>query len=343
MIDNEKNFVSLDLGDGNLWQGWSKVSFSRSIEAIASEFKLELTTQWPEKLLSEHKIFVGATCNLTIGNASVLKGYVDCVEIYFDSGQVSLSVSGRSRTGDLVDCSVWPMKTLKGLRIEEIADRLCSPFDIAIQLECDTGDPIRKYTPHFNTVFHELDRLCAYRSVLKYPDAHGNLVLARAGDQLLAGSLEIGRNISRVSEKFCMHEQMSEIIVLGQSPGGNSRTAKGHAQSEVLAQNSSIRYRPFVIIADELGEGQSLQQYADWQIRARSGHAQYVEVVTPTWRDEESNLYDINKQILFRDPIQNSIEPRLIAATKFVLDETGYHAYLQLFPPTAFNLSPVSH
>lgn len=32
--------------DGKLWEGWTEMSVSRSLEAIAGEFDLSVTTRW---------------------------------------------------------------------------------------------------------------------------------------------------------------------------------------------------------------------------------------------------------------------------------------------------------
>lgn len=90
--------------DGQQWDGWTEMSITSSLEAVAGEFDLTVTTQWSEA--SPRVIKQGMPCIVRLGKDTVLTGYIDDFIPSYDAENMSIRVMGRDKTGDLVDSSV---------------------------------------------------------------------------------------------------------------------------------------------------------------------------------------------------------------------------------------------
>jgi hypothetical protein len=66
----------------------------------------------------------------------VITGYVDRVIGTLDARQHSVTVTGRSKCQDLVDCSAeWPGGQIVGSSVLEIARKLAEPYGISVECE----------------------------------------------------------------------------------------------------------------------------------------------------------------------------------------------------------------
>lgn len=128
MTDN-RNRLSLKVG-GQVFSGWTSVRVRHSIEQIAGTFDISYTERWPGQTQG-WVIPAGEYCEVRIGEHTVISGFVDKTAVSYDGNSHELRVTGRDRTGDLVDCSA-PSKVFSGLTFKQLADELCKPFGITV-------------------------------------------------------------------------------------------------------------------------------------------------------------------------------------------------------------------
>lgn len=159
--------------DGKLWEGWTEMSVSRSLKAIAGEFDLSVTTRW--SAAAPRVIREGQPCTVRLGADTVLTGYIDNFIPSYDADNVEIRVMGRDKTGDLVDCSVVHSSgKWKGVRLEQVAADVCRPFGITVITETPTGEAFASVVlEQGETGFELLDRLAKQRGVLLTSDGAG--------------------------------------------------------------------------------------------------------------------------------------------------------------------------
>ena len=112
MTDLE-NTVTLTV-DGLDYGGWKSVSISAGLERQARDFNLSITWRWPGQAVSI-PIRHGAKCMVRIGGDLILTGWVFATPISYDATQITLSISRRSMTAELIvdarnavgECPVW--------------------------------------------------------------------------------------------------------------------------------------------------------------------------------------------------------------------------------------------
>jgi len=107
-----------------------------------------------------------------IGTDKVLTGYVDASPISYNSQTSTMGVSGRSKTGDLVDCVAtnsggqW-----KNRKVEQIITDLARSCGISVKSMVDTGVRVPNFKVNEGeSIFSCIDRLLETRSLLSTDD-----------------------------------------------------------------------------------------------------------------------------------------------------------------------------
>ncbi len=132
--------------NGQVYGGWQDVRITRGIERLPSDFELKLTDPYNTDA-DALQIKPGDACVVKIGTAPVITGAVDVVMPSIDKDDHSITVLGRSKCADLVDCSaIWPGGQISGASVLEVARKLATPCGITVEAVDDPGGLI----PQFN-------------------------------------------------------------------------------------------------------------------------------------------------------------------------------------------------
>ena len=121
--------LRLEIG-GALYGGWTSVSIRRGIGQVAGTFDLSVSERWPGQTVPS-PIQPGASCRVLIDGRPVITGYVDDVRMSYNGTSHEVTVSGRDKTCDLVDCCP-PSMQLSGATLAGIARSLAAPFGIDV-------------------------------------------------------------------------------------------------------------------------------------------------------------------------------------------------------------------
>lgn len=331
--------------DGQIYGGWTEVEVSRSLESMAGEFSLTLTSRWPDAKASP--IRQGNACTVTIGDDRVLTGYVDDWMPSYDDKSVSINVGGRDRTADLVDCSVVHSSgQFVGLKLDAIARIVCQPFSIEVVVECSVGGAFgRVAIEQGESGFELLDRLAKQRGVLLTSNALGQLVITQASEQKLDVVLELGKNILAARGRFSWRDRASEYIVKGSGYGGGETwdyvaPAAIGGLKVVIKDPEITRYRPKIILSEDVmtAEGASLR--GQWQRQRSLGQSNMTEITVAGWRiyGTTGPLWTTNKRVPVRDPIQGLDETWLINTVMFAEGDSGRVTVIGLVPPEAMQI-----
>ena len=145
--------------DGVDWTYWTSVQVTRQMDAIAGTFSLALADKWIGGAQAL-PIAAGMACQILIGGEQVIDGYIDQVRPSFSATAHGISVTGRDRSADLVDCAAIhsPGQWLN-CTVLQLAQALASPFGVNVTAEGDVGAPIASFKlEEGETAFEALDR-----------------------------------------------------------------------------------------------------------------------------------------------------------------------------------------
>jgi prophage tail gpP-like protein len=341
-MSNEK--VSLQVG-GFDYYGWKSIKIKHSIENLAGVYSLTVHDKWQPNTQA-WAIEAGESCLVKIGDDTVITGYVDKTNITLDSKNHTISVEGRDRTGDLVDCSASP-KEFTGLFFEQVAAELIKPYPVVLLSDLtgkvqppkngESGAKLNKKASNTGETVHKvLEKLAKMQGVLLVSDRLGGLVITRAG---MAGraddSLVLGENVKSINYEKNFSQVFSEITVKGQDTGGKplslatvEKTVKPVATvkrgSSTTAKSDSVgRYRPHIMQAEEQADAARCKTRAMWEVSNREAKSKRITVIVQGWRQTTGKLWQINTLVKLTAPVVPEDTDYLIVSVEYSIDLNG--------------------
>lgn len=334
--------------DGKIFSGWTSVTVNRSIETMAGYFDLGVNVQTSTDLSS---LAPGKPFTLSIDRQTVITGYTDGRRRQMGADSMKITIAGRDKTADLIDCAAiykggqWKKRTL-----EQIARDLCQPYGVVVRWEltdAESAAPFTSFTlDHSETVYEALGRAARARGVLITSNAAGDLVFTRA-DESHSDRLVLGENLLSVDFDEDYRDRFSEYTVKGhgRSNGkvGDTVDARTIASQKGTATDSAItRYRPMIILADSKIDAQSATARALREQRRRLAKSVTFEAQLDGWTRSNGQIWMPN--ILAEiDASKFAIQTGPLLVSKVVLtldDREGVKTTLTLAPRDGF-LVPV--
>lgn len=332
--------------NGLNYGNWQKVRITRSLRDIASDFELILTTKWKDAVADGIK--AGPPCEVYLGDDLVMTGYIDTFVPSYDASEVTWVVQGRSKTSDLVDCSaIYKSGQWSNVKLDRVARDLCAPFSIEVLVECDLGAKFPRVSiEQGETCFELLDRLAKQRAVLLTTNEKGQLVLTQASEQGMGASFILGENILAARGNFSMRDRASEWIVKGSGYGGGSTwdataTTTIGGQKAVVTDPNVPRYRPRILIAEDVTTVAGASKRGQWQMQRSIGEGTQTEITVAGWRTQglrgdSGPIWRINRMAHIEDEMQGLDDNWLIVTVTMMEDEkSGREAIINLMPREA--------
>lgn len=324
--------------DGRRYGGWQKVLVRRSMQQIANSFELTVTERW-SGASTRRPILPGAEAELRLGEDRVILGYVDDVNPSYDQRSHSVTVAGRDRTGDLVDCTADAAQA-KNKTLAELCERLCGPFGIPVIVApgIDAGKRFETWKPdEFATVYDVLEQAARIRGVLLIADGAGGLTVTRASELQANTELVLGENVLAAAGQFSQRDLFSRYIIVSQTGGDDLWSGEDAAQIQGEATDPHVtRHRPNKAEAEEPSTKPECRTRAEWKRNVHFGRSRQATYTVAGWRDGDA-LWRHNRRVRIRDPWMGLDTTFLIADVEFVLDEDGARTNLTVVPPQAFD------
>ncbi len=227
--------------NGLVFIDWTSARIQRGLSEISGSFEFEYDDQLrmqsilprAEARMSLIAIKPPAEVRILLDGELVLLGWIEDVEFQVSGEEVHARLSGRDRTGFLIDCSANPLgpAEYKGLDALQIAQRLCAPFNIPVRAEVDVGAPLRDYGIEVGeTVMSAIDKAAKQRALLVTSDGVGGLVLTRSGTRRSPAPLSMPGNAISGGARLSIRDRFSDYWVKGQtrpSRGGRRASLDG--------------------------------------------------------------------------------------------------------------------
>lgn len=329
--------------NGKVHSGWTEVSVTRSMETLAHTFDLTFTERWSDD--SEPvPIREGDECELKIDAETIITGYVDDASIDYDANDHTMRVSGRSKTGDLVDCSaIYKKGAWAKQDIETIANNLCGPFGIGVTLQVSAGDKFPKFNlEDGETVFEALERACRLRGLVMNTSADGELVFTSIGALSTKTVIEYGVNVLKGARAATWKDRFSKYIVKAQSEGDDDNRGSAISQAKVEVTDDVIdRYRPLIIQSECNAIGTGLSKRAAFERNVRAGRAQRLKYTLDGWENDDG-IWAPNTIVRVKDTLLDADAEMLVVSVRLSKGADGTNTELELCDPMALTVEPLS-
>lgn len=322
--------------NNKIYEGFKNIRLERSLTSLTGAFQIVIVDKW-EIERKDFELKPGLEIACKVGKRPVYKGYIDKFDISLTSSSRNLTISGRDKTGDLVDCSHVGRNEFNNMTLDKIAKELVKPFGIDVIVFADPGDPFVKFTiTQGDTVFQALEKLAKQRNFLLTSSPEGNLVFEKKGVIRSSTELIEGQNIKAAGVSFDNTERFSQYHVKSQAVGllgspQDATQAKGYATDDGIT-----RYRPIVVLNEGQGDGKTAQQRAEWEANLRAAKGCNVSVVVVDWTQRLGELWAVNQMVYIDCPSIGIRGDMLISKVNFELSENGKITELELIRPDAF-------
>lgn len=328
-IDSQTKAEAKLIVNDRIFQGWEEVEVTRSIEAVAGAFRLVISDKWAPNM-EAWAINPGDKCTLQLADETVISGYIDELEIVLGADERTMTVTGRDRTSDIVDCSAQNRPgEWTNSKLEKIAADLCSPVGVGVWVDnVSTGDALKKFALQpGETILEAIARAAKSKKVLLTSSAAGMLLITKAGSERPGFTLKEGENILEVKAKYSLKERYSKYLVEGQREGYDSPPST----SDTHYDPSVKRFRPLTILADEQADKRYCKARAAWEATTRAGKASPIVITVQGWTMPNGRLWRPNFLYNVNAPSVrvNNVE-LLVAEISYTLNDSGTKTVLTM-------------
>ncbi|MGQ3663293.1 phage baseplate assembly protein [Citrobacter braakii] len=330
---------------GRVFSGWLSVQITRSIENVAGQCSFGVA------IAADAVMAIDAgdkAVELDINGVRVLTGYLDELTADVSGDAFTLTLTGRDKTGDLVDCAaVWPGGQWSGRSLEQIARDLCTPFGIAVRWEVTEPAAAQAFgsfkLEHSETVYEALGRAARMRGVLMTSTANGELLFTQAGTAS-AGKLELGKTLLAIQYTKSWQDRFSLYrVVGGHAHGGNignelTDVAQITGPTAAVTDPDVTRWRPTLKVADHNITQQTAWARADHERRQAIAKGTRFAATVAGWYRPSGALWEVNQLVSVTAAVlQLHDVSLLIVSAEFGLDDSdGLVTHLTLAPRDGF-------
>jgi prophage tail gpP-like protein len=333
--------VVLKIAD-TAYGGWKSMRISQGIEQVSGGFELSVTEKWPDQI-SARDIAEGSPCKVLLGGDTVIFGHVDSVRTAYNARSHSVTVCGRDKTGDLVDCSaVAGSGQWKGRTLLQIAEDICRPYRIEVISDTDVGAAFDSVNiQEGESAYEILERLARMRGVLLTATAEGRLLITRASRQTIKTSLVRGTNILSGNGTRGIQDRYSIYVVKAENRGSDWSTPEQNARTFARVEDPVVkRHRCLVVLSEECGDAAKLKDRGVWESIVRMARGVRATITVQGWR-HAAGLWKSNRRVFVDDDFLGIKGEMLISGVTYWLDEQGSRTELELCRPEAFDLRPI--
>lgn len=333
------------LVDGRECAGWKEVSISSGIERVARDFTLGVTRKWPGATDVPRMIRPGSRCEVYVGDELVLTGHVDATPVRYDASSISVGVTGRSLTADLVDCSaINEPGQWRGQKIERIAADMAQVYGVQVRAEASTGAAVTDHQiQQGESVFESIDRMLRLRGLLATDSARGELVFVGVGGARAATALVLGENILEADAPLDYKDRYSEYRCKGQRAGDDDSFGEDVSEGFAVTTDSTLgRRRVLLLTQSGQADAGTCRDRVQYERAYRAAKALATNYVVQGWRQTPAGaLWVPNLRVRVRDDVIGFDTEMLIAEVEYRLSgDSGMTCRLQVGPAAGYVPAP---
>ena len=240
--------------DGQEFTAWDSVAVTAGRSTAARSFTLQCAAELGTQALA-WTFAPGKLVEIRSNGDLLCTGYTDKFIPRLDAKSAGVSISGRSKSADLVDCAALDETGFfEQMTPAEILQRL-DRFGVGISSEIDLDKIDYQLNPG-ETVFSVADTLLRSQSATLSGQADGSAKIVGPPTKTMAGELIEGRDFTVGQATHDWSKRYSVYRLRGQRPGG---VEDDDLEIEVIARDSKVpRFRPKVgVIAEDTTLGRA--------------------------------------------------------------------------------------
>jgi len=325
--------VTITAGGGR-WTAFEEFHVNAAFNKAARSFSIEVAAELGGS--ATNAVFaVGTEVTISANGDLLLTGYVDCREPSFAAKKAIISVSGRSKSADLIDSSgeheTGQFENKDPLEIgQEISSNYAPKWVTDQQLE-----KIEQYqlTPG-ETCFRCVEKLARQQGMTITGTPDGNAKITK-GAQGRNGALIEGVIILAGTAHHNGSNRHSKIVVRGQRPFGHG---DDNLEIEAQEQDSAVqRNRTIIIIQDEDTTKDRAKKRAKNRKNRAAGNALKASISVQGFHDDGGKLWTPGALTWTQSAFLDIAQDMLIESVDYRQNDGGSIAVLNLVDPRAYD------
>ncbi|WP_395391500.1 hypothetical protein WBP07_12720 [Novosphingobium sp. BL-8A] len=324
--------------------GWEQIEVTLRAEAFPNSFEVRASIPPTAKVPCD----AGYECIVLLGNDMVISGYVDRVMDAGDADTHTITIQGRGRTQDLVDCGAeWPSHQLIGGNAQTIATTLALPYAISVEMAngASPGPDVPQWPLNYGETPAEIiQRLARNAGLLAYESHEGKIMLSAVGSDEASSGVVFGSNVEAWSVERSMDQRYSDYVCCMASMDAMMEL-DGSDMFYKESDPNVDRHRLMYLVVENVATDPVVfvQQRAKWEAQRRAGRAKLVRATIDSWRDSDGTLWTPNTLVPVDVPAATGGAKLVISEVTFRRDEErGTTAELVCMPKEAFTPEPIS-
>jgi len=275
--------------NGIQYLGWEKITISKSMMTICDNLSMSLDDSIGIDISNDDLLEVYKDDKI------FFTGYLDSYEHETQSKIKPLKITARSKTMDLVDCSIFENKEYNKLNALQIVKQIIKDFDIEVSssLELETIETFS--TKVSETYFNAINRLCKQVNILPVSDEKGNIVLIKNSNNSKPTILR-DNDFLELKSKRRFNHRFSSYTYKKESSFQDIQDGKS-TDSEIK------RFRPFLEVNTE---DKSNKDMAEWKKNNSLARSISLDGKFEGWEFEINTIYkietkNVKEQMLIKD------------------------------------------
>lgn len=321
--------------DGRTLRGFESGEVTASMDQFASTFSIDY---WADEVEGGGRLILeaGDPIEVAVDGEPIFAGHIDTDETDDEPGRTKRKITGRSKLGDLVDCSAFSeTPVFRGISLIDLATELTQDYGIAIFDETEGVEPFDRWKiTEGTTIAIELQRAAKARGVVLLDQA-GDLVLANAGD--METDTRLPGSIARSSKRArSWKERFSEYVVKSKHRRRDEDSGSPTTIREVIEDEGVSRFRRMVVAAN--GERQSaVRRRAILERNLRAGRSERITYTVRGWHTDEGAIWRPNTRVAVKDQELGIGAVLLVVRTTLKHGPSEHRTELELTRPEAFD------
>lgn len=327
--------------NGIQYDNFTSASCETRLDALSNTFSFEAVAAEGQPLPFKG----GEACKVIINGRKVLTGSIEVVDVSYDSGDHTISVQGRDKTGDLLDSHIGTVSDLRApITLKQIIEKVIKNIgsDIKVIEEVstapfDAAQDIAAPEPGDNA-FSFIEKYSRKRQVLLTSNSDGNLVITSGSATQAAGGIQhiIGANDNNVlsssfsfdtTGRFNSYKFVSQQNLVALNFAGETGLDSVVNQSGGVFDPDVRIGRQLVLVSEAPFSDSQNEARAKWEANIRKArglvYAATVSGYNVDNTDDNSALWQVNKLYQIVDDYLGKSEPMLANSVTYTLDVDG--------------------
>ncbi len=346
------NTILLEV-NGKQYSNFESLDIMLQLDAIAGQFNfIAVSTEdapLPFKL--------DDSCSIFINSEKVLTGFIENISVDYDSQSHFISISGRSKTSDIIDSMINALEITAPISLKAIIEKVISHIGADISVVDAVGN-VELFNSAEDLISPEvgenafgfIEKLARKRQVLLTGNGDGNIVIVNPGTDTAPVGLQnvIGGNQNNIetgsvsydsTNRFGKYITKSQLNMTALNLSGNTDNKKIVDQKSSPVIDEGIRQsRQLVLQAESASSDEQNQKRAEWEANIRKTRSQVYSTTHPDFGFNDK-LWAPNQLTPINDDFAGINAQMLLNTVRFSQNtESGSHVVLAFVDKNSYTL-----